>query len=106
MTAIAVGLGLGAVRWIALEIPGWMSAADLQWLGEQAKSKDIIVELGSYQGRSTRALGDNVRVCVFAVDDWQGLRTIDKNWWEEETPEDERRKLYERFCANVQDLGG
>jgi hypothetical protein len=55
------------------EIPGWMSAADLQWLGEQAKSKDIIVELGSYQGRSTRALGDNVRVCVFAVDDWQGL---------------------------------
>jgi hypothetical protein len=35
---------------IALEIPGWMSAADLQWLGEQAKSKDIIVELGSYQG--------------------------------------------------------
>jgi predicted O-methyltransferase YrrM len=89
---------------IALEIPGWMSAADLQWLGEQAKNKDIIVELGSYQGRSTRALGDNVRVCVFAVDDWQGLRTIDKNWWEGETPEDERTTLYERFVANLHDL--
>ncbi len=88
----------------ALEISGWMSQVDLEWLAEQAKTKDIIVEVGSYQGRSTRALGENVRICVFAVDDWQGLRTVDKNWWEGETPEDERIALYERFVANVHDL--
>lgn len=88
----------------ALEIPGWMSEKDLDWLGEQAKGKDIIVELGSYQGRSTRALGENVKGCVFAVDDWKGLRTIDEAWWTRDTPEDERKSLYERFILHVYDL--
>lgn len=88
----------------ALEIPGWMSEIDLLWLAEQAKSRDIIVEVGCYQGRSTRVLGENVKICVFAVDDWQGLRTIDQGWWEGITPEDERKSLYERFIMNTHDL--
>lgn len=88
----------------ALEIPGWMSEVDLLWLAEQARTRDIVVEIGSYQGRSTRALAENVKVCVFAVDDWNGLRTIDEVWWEAQTPQDERKTLYERFIANTHDL--
>jgi predicted O-methyltransferase YrrM len=89
---------------IAIEIPGWMSEIDLQWLGEQAKHHDLIVEIGSYQGRSTRALGDNARGVVYAVDDWKGLRSVDKEWWENGTPESERETLYERFCLHIVDL--
>jgi hypothetical protein len=92
---------------IAIEIPGWMSEIDLQWLGEQAKHHDLIVEIGSYQGRSTRALGDNARGVVYAVDDWKGLRSVDKEWWENGTPESERETFEQttlRFplCRDLQ----
>jgi hypothetical protein len=43
-------------------------------------------------------------VCVFAVDDWQGLRTIDKNWWEEETPADERTSSMSAFALTSRTL--
>src|SRR5580704_363760 len=81
-----------------------MSEMDLNWLGEQAKTRDFIVEVGSYQGRSTRALGENARGVVYAIDDWKGLRTVDQGWWEAGTPDDERKTLYERFSTHTGDL--
>jgi predicted O-methyltransferase YrrM len=81
-----------------------MAYEELAWLAEQASKHDVIVEIGSYQGRSTRAMGDSAKGIVYAVDDWKGLRTIDTEWWTKETPKDVRETLFERFVANMQDL--
>mgnify|MGYP001576269686 FL=1 len=78
-----------------IELPGWMNLEELSWLVEEATKHQRIVELGSYLGRSTRALGENTPGKVWAVDDWKGPREVD--WESSET-------LYDKFCANVKDL--
>ena len=54
----------------ALKIPGWMSETELRWLAEQALTHKSIVELGTFLGRTTRALGDHTSGKVFAIDCW------------------------------------
>lgn len=54
----------------ALAIPGWMTAAELLWLAEHARRSKLIVEIGSYCGRSTRALAENTDGRVLAIDLW------------------------------------
>ena len=56
-----------------------MSEAELTWLAEQAASHVWIVEIGSYKGRSTRALADNTHGTVIAIDDFKGPREIEVN---------------------------
>ena len=56
----------------ALDIDGWMSPIELEWLGKTARNCDITVEIGCYQGRSTRAICDNTKGLVMAVDPWDG----------------------------------
>lgn len=55
----------------AKRINGWMSDAELCFLAETARKSDLIYEIGSFTGRSTRALGDNVKGKVFAIDPWE-----------------------------------
>lgn len=55
----------------AEKIDGWMSTAELRWLSEQAKTHKVIVEVGSWKGRSTKALTATPGV-VYAVDHWLG----------------------------------
>jgi len=62
----------------ALKIPGWMDNRELMWLARMAQECKIIVEFGSYKGRSTRALAENTTGVVYAVDPWDGLY-FDKN---------------------------
>ncbi len=54
----------------AAAITGWMSEPELTWLAERAQRSRCIVEIGSYQGRSTRALADHTEGIVYAVDPW------------------------------------
>lgn len=56
----------------ALEIDGWMTPVELEWLANIAKKCKVIVEFGSYQGRSTRALADNCSGVIYAIDPWNG----------------------------------
>ena len=64
--------GLDTTR--ARAIPGWMSPIELLWLAAEAARCTTIVEVGCWQGRSTRALADHVRAggVVHAIDRWAG----------------------------------
>lgn len=57
----------------AQRILGWMSDAELYLLAQLASNANIIFEVGSYQGKSTRALGDNTKGTVYAIDPWNYL---------------------------------
>lgn len=86
----------------ALEIQGYMSEPALQWLAEQASKHSVIVELGSFCGRSTRALADNTPGKVYAIDDWKGVR---KTQWGPATKEmqDDGPISFVAFCQNMED---
>ena len=60
----------------ACTIQGWMTRRELIWLGLQAQRRQCIVEVGSFIGRSTRVLGDNIKAGgkVYAIDDFFGPR--------------------------------
>lgn len=56
----------------ALSIDGWMSSRELEWLASKAIQSTKILEIGSYKGRSTRALTDNTKGIVDIVDPFKG----------------------------------
>ena len=80
----------------ALATPGWMRPEELTWLAEQAQTHFRIIEIGSHLGRSTRALAENTRGVVFAVDDWRGHSEFIGNL--------PAVVLFGAFCENVLDL--
>jgi predicted O-methyltransferase YrrM len=55
----------------ALDIPGWMEPPELEWLAAQARNRHQIVEIGSFCGRSTRAMADHTPGTVTAIDSWE-----------------------------------
>jgi hypothetical protein len=82
----------------AAQIDGWMSIPELSWLAAQASMHSRIYEIGSWKGRSTRALADNTHGFVWAVDTWQGSA-------EHQGMADlEDDALFGAFKANVADL--
>ena len=56
----------------ALAVEGFSAESELRWLAQEAAKRSIIVEIGSWKGRSTRALADNAHGVVYAVDDFFG----------------------------------
>lgn len=83
----------------ALAIDGWMSVEELAWLGNQASKHSIAVEIGSYLGRSTYAIGSTIKERVYAIDNWYGPTDS----WVYLT--DETRKiLFDQFKTNLKDL--
>ena len=81
----------------SLGITGFMEPSELEWLADRAASHEVIVELGSYYGRSTRALADNTGGRVYAIDDWIGPRSDGRQY-------DSSQGQYETFVHNVSDL--
>lgn len=84
----------------ARKIDGWMNDEEMRWLAREANKRECIVEVGCYQGRSTRAMADNTMGTVYAFDDWGGLR---ENWWIQDTPANVKTSLFDRFNANLAD---
>ena len=54
----------------ALEIPGWMEPFELEWLADQASRCARIIEIGSFRGRSTRAMADHTNGVIRVIDHW------------------------------------
>jgi hypothetical protein len=55
-------------------IQGWMGDKELEWLYEQSKTKQSIVEIGSWCGRSTYALCLGCPGTVYAIDHFKGSK--------------------------------
>jgi Methyltransferase domain len=77
----------------ALAIKGWMFPNELIWLACVAQEHRNIVELGSYLGRSTRALADNTPGTILCVDDFKGPRDVEI---------DDEELIYEDFIKNME----
>lgn len=73
-------------------IDGWMSEAELLFLHDMAKTNETIAEIGSWKGRSTKAMLD-MGAHVTAVDHWQGSDTIKELAGEQD--------VYAQFMKNV-----
>jgi hypothetical protein len=78
-----------------------MDEPDLIWLAEQAQSHFEIVEVGSYLGRSTRALADNTEGTVYAIDDWEGPRDFIIS-----IPQDLKPIIHDWFLVNMRGTKG
>lgn len=79
----------------ANEIDGWMSERELKWLAEVASRFHVVLEFGSWKGRSTKALASAMHPLgkVYAVDHFEG--TIDGVL--------KCGDVYQQFCANLAD---
>lgn len=55
----------------ALKTGGWMTEAELHFLATIANKSELIYEIGSFVGRSTRALADNTKGIIYAIDSWK-----------------------------------
>jgi len=85
----------------AEQIEGWMGHDELIWLATQARLHPIICEIGSWYGRSTRALADNLPEGgrLFAVDAWAA--NGDPAF--ESAKERDGDAAYLQFCGNLSD---
>lgn len=71
-----------------------MSEPELLWLAGGAAEHTHILEVGSWLGRSTRALADNTQGVVCAVDTWQGEGIVER--------ELVTANLFDQFERNMQ----
>lgn len=92
---------------LAEQITGWMSLGELRFLAERASKSNLIVEAGSYCGRSTRAMADNSKASIYAIDPWSETPYIRYDS-SRDLAADEYRKgqgdyIYLKFLENMYD---
>lgn len=90
----------------ALITPGWMSEAELTYLATAAQSCTRIIEIGSWRGRSARALADNTPGTVTCVDTWADNAYGIGGFWTETDPADIHQHpnwLWHEFQKNLAD---
>jgi predicted O-methyltransferase YrrM len=80
----------------ALATEGWMSAEELTYLATVAERSRLILEVGSWLGRSTCALAANTKGVVWAVDTWEG--------GPEQGGKVDRNNMLSKFLVNVEGL--
>lgn len=55
-------------------IQGWMSRTELEWLAEQASTRENIIEIGCFKGRSSAAILANTHGLVTCIDTFLGAK--------------------------------
>jgi predicted O-methyltransferase YrrM len=86
------------------EVRGWFLPLARKALAEPARRAEVILELGSYHGESTRWFCDNSDATVIAVDHWKGspdmFRLTEFHPGREQVIEraEELGLLWETFC--------
>lgn len=86
---------------LASEIAGWMELPELEWLYDQALSRRFVVEIGSWKGRSTKALAAATPGCVYAVDTWAGSEGFDAGAYKSEIDRIGPEGIYQEFLKNL-----
>lgn len=58
----------------AMFVDGWMTEKELEFLAKQASISKIVIEVGSWKGRSSRAIADNLPQdgVLYCIDTWNG----------------------------------
>jgi predicted O-methyltransferase YrrM len=59
---------------LAINVPGFMQPYELHWLAENASNRNVVLEVGSWKGRSTKAMALVCPGTVYAVDHWDGSK--------------------------------
>jgi predicted O-methyltransferase YrrM len=60
---------------IAFDVEGFMQPVELHWLAMQASARNTVLEIGSWKGRSTKAMALACPGTVYAVDHWDGSKS-------------------------------
>ncbi len=81
----------------ALAIDGWMRPTELLWLAQRSQHAQVVFEIGSYLGRSTRALCDHCPGIVYSIDPYPGYTYYNDGSIEYPCHELERKKFYENL---------
>ena len=84
-------------------IHGMMPASYLYFLAKEASKCRSVVEVGSWRGRTTRAICDNCPGEVFAVDTWRGSEELvyEMTFMQDLTGDSDW--LFHEFCENLKD---
>ena len=87
----------------AQQIEGWMADSELEWLARQARKASVFIEIGSWCGRSSRAIADNlpadaILICVDSFNGSSGEPDAHKT-----AKEREGDGVYMKFLANLYD---
>lgn len=88
----------------ALAIPGWSTEQELTWLANHARKSATIAEIGSWRGRSARAMADNTDAIIFCIDTWADDAIGNYGWWTpQESPDKYKTKdwLWSEFRNNL-----
>lgn len=93
---------------IAQSIEGFMLDSELTWLATKARENKVIIEVGSWLGKSSRAIGQHLNEgsVLYCIDHWQGSKH------ERNLPGSSHAKAldmdgdyaYYTFCVNNKDL--
>ena len=67
----------------AEDIQGWMNVRELDWLRAAAAVQYVIVEIGTWKGRSTAALAEGTPGMVYTCDHFMGSPTERRTTMEE-----------------------
>lgn len=88
----------------AKKCDGYMADTELQWLAEAAYKANIIIEVGSWHGKSSRAIADNMKLgsILYCVDHWLGSAVERDNNHASAAMNDGDHAFME-FCDNLGD---
>lgn len=86
----------------ALSIPGWMSEKELLWLASTASFSHNVVEIGSFCGRSSRAIGDHLTPNgnLYCIDSFKPFHCIPPVI----SSSEEGEVIHQQFLTNMDDL--